>query len=279
MTATIQIMPAATYHADPCSTPSLSSSIAQILINASPLHAYTAHPRLGNAPRDSARRAEIGSVAHKLALGAGAEVAILDFKDFRTNAAKDARALALSEGKLPILTEDYDAAKALAGPLAEAAQEYMGIPISDCLAERVIIWQEASGGWRRAMIDLMTPDYRTLLDLKTTEASAAPVACARRVYEGYQVQDAFYRRAADALEPAGMGLRRFGFIFAEQSAPYAVSPPIELSEAGQDLGRRQVERACKVWDECINSGHFPSYPRKAYTAEPPSWALTQEELV
>ena len=34
------------YHADPCVTASLSSSIAKILIEQSPMHAWMAHPRL-----------------------------------------------------------------------------------------------------------------------------------------------------------------------------------------------------------------------------------------
>lgn len=278
MTASIRKMSAAEYHADCCPTPSLSSSIAQIIINESPLHAWHCHPKLGNGARDQSRRAEIGSVAHRIVLGAGAEIAVIDAKDFRTKAAQEARDAAAAEGKLPVIAADYEDAQALARPLAEAAAEYMGAPIADCLAEHVITWQEASGGWRRAMIDLMTPDFRRMADLKTTQASVSPAACARRVFEGYQIQDAFYLRAADALDPDGMGLRKFAFIFAEQSAPYAVSPPIELSEGGLELGRKQVERACVIWDRCVATGEFPGYGRSAYIAEPPSWVLQQEEL-
>ena len=34
------------YHADPADAPSLSASIAKILIAETPLHAWTAHPKL-----------------------------------------------------------------------------------------------------------------------------------------------------------------------------------------------------------------------------------------
>ena len=39
-------MPEADYHKDPSPTPSLSSSIAKLLVNESPYHAYRQHPRL-----------------------------------------------------------------------------------------------------------------------------------------------------------------------------------------------------------------------------------------
>lgn len=278
MTATIQRMPAARYHSDPAVRPSLSSSSAQLLVNESPAHAFARHPKLGGTvSNDSASRMEIGSVAHKLALGSGADVSIISADNYRTKAAQEARTAAVAAGTIPILQSDYDAAEALSKPLAEAASDYLGAPVADCLAENVVMWEEAPGCWRRIMVDLMTPDYRRICDLKTTQASVSPQSCQRRIYaDGYYFQNAFYLRGLDALDPAGMGLRRFGFVFAEQSPPYAVSPPIELSEAGLDMGRKQVERACKVWDACLASGVWPGYSRDVYVAEPPSWELQRQ---
>ena len=37
-------IPAADYHADPCEVPSLSASIASLLVNRSPFHAWSAIP-------------------------------------------------------------------------------------------------------------------------------------------------------------------------------------------------------------------------------------------
>ncbi|WP_242401117.1 hypothetical protein [Acetobacter okinawensis] len=39
-------LPEAQYHADPCPTPSLSNSVARILLDESPMHAHFSHPRL-----------------------------------------------------------------------------------------------------------------------------------------------------------------------------------------------------------------------------------------
>ena len=51
--AGIHDIPPREYHADPCPAPSLSRSIAKLLVERSPAHAYAAHPRLGG-PRNRA---------------------------------------------------------------------------------------------------------------------------------------------------------------------------------------------------------------------------------
>ncbi len=43
-------VPSAVYFADPAAQPSLTQSIAKILIEKSPLHAWHEHPRLGGKP-------------------------------------------------------------------------------------------------------------------------------------------------------------------------------------------------------------------------------------
>lgn len=267
------------YHQDPCPEPSLSCSVLQIVLNESLLHAWHAHPRLnpGYTP-DTSRRSEIGSVTHKLALGAGADVAIIDADSYRTNAAKEAREAALQARKIPCLRADYERAEALAVPLREAVEAYVGERVEQCLVERVVVWQER-GQWRRCMIDIMTPDLRRVADLKSTQASAAPLPSSRRIYDsGYHIQAAWYLRALDAVDPDNTGRREFGFLFGEQGAPYAVSPPIELSEAGLEMARQQIEVGVALWDNALRSGQWPGYSGATIIAEPPSWALTQWQL-
>ena len=63
---------AADYHSDCCDEPSLSSSIAGLLIDQTPKHAWTAHPRLNpNFKPESSPAMNLGSVAHELLLGKG----------------------------------------------------------------------------------------------------------------------------------------------------------------------------------------------------------------
>ena len=64
------------YHADPVGpAPSLSASIAKLLVLKSPRHAWLAHPRLNKAKAEEVEKAkrarDVGTATHKLVLGAG----------------------------------------------------------------------------------------------------------------------------------------------------------------------------------------------------------------
>jgi hypothetical protein len=85
-------MRAAEYHADPCLEPSLSSTIARVLCDSAPAHAQHAHPRLNlQNVEEEAEHFDIGTAAHAILLEGEAAVTVIDAKDWRTNAAKDAR--------------------------------------------------------------------------------------------------------------------------------------------------------------------------------------------
>jgi hypothetical protein len=111
--------PTAAYFADPTPEPSLSQSLAKILLEQSPLHAFHAHPRLhvGVADEDEDEGAEkydsvkaIGNAAHALMLDRGKEVVIGEFKDWRKKEARDFRAMNLANGKEPILSKNFETA-------------------------------------------------------------------------------------------------------------------------------------------------------------------------
>lgn len=268
-------VPTAMYHTGPAPAPELSSSVLQALLAGSPLHAWAAHSRLNpNAEREDARNMEIGSVAHKLVLGAGADIVVLDFKDYRTNAAKAARDEATALGKIPCLACDFVRAEELSVGLAVAAEAFMGMPISKCLREVVLLWRNPKTGcWRKAMLDICTPDLLRWADLKTTQASVAPDPCAKRIYDGYHVQAAFYRSGLDALHPEGRGRRSFGFIFGETSAPFAVSAPIDLTPGGWELAQQQVDVGSALWDSCLKLDRWPAFDQDPQQAEPPPYVV------
>ena len=86
--------PVADYYADPAPTPSLTQSLAKIIIERSPLHAWHAHPRLNpDFERDDPTKYDVGNIAHALMLGRGKDLVVLEtFDDWRTNDAKKRRA-------------------------------------------------------------------------------------------------------------------------------------------------------------------------------------------
>jgi len=62
-------IPETDYHADPIAEPSLSSSIAKILLARSPRHAWANHPRLNpNQEPETRREFDFGSAAHAMLL-------------------------------------------------------------------------------------------------------------------------------------------------------------------------------------------------------------------
>lgn len=267
----------AAYHADPCPAPSLSSSIARLLLRRSPLHAWHAHPRLNPQPdeRDGTEASDAGSILHKMLLGKGADITVIDAPDWRTKAAKEAREAAREAGHTPVLkaalAELHDAARDIRHQLQSHPEGCMlfepGIP------EATLIWREGPV-WCRARIDYLLHDDRAPpLDLKTTKLSAAPGEWERRLITEYAIQCAFYRRGLAALRRATPAMR---FIVGEQDAPHAVAVMCAAPSL-QAWADAEVERAIGLWSRCITRGEWPGYPPHTAHIEAPGWLLSQQE--
>ena len=271
----------AAYHADPCEQPSLSSSIAQLLINQSPQHAWLAHPRLNpnyRADRDATRRLDVGSAAHALVLGKGRTIEPIEADDYRTKAARDKRDEARAAGKLPVLAADHDRAMLMFDRALRvikqappAISHMFHSPVA--ASEVVAIWREGLA-LCRCMAD--RTDGRTIIDYKTV-SNANPEFVARHIYDmGYHVQARFYLRGFDALDESGAGRRKFFFIAQEIDEPYACSFH-ELDGEGAALGDRLVEQAIADWQYCTTHNDWPSYPPLINRAELPPWKRSRLE--
>lgn len=272
------------YHRDPCPEPSLSASVAKLLVSQSPLHAWTAHPRLNPAwqPDESSKAQDIGTAAHALLLGVGRGMEVIKFKDYRSNAAKDARDAAREAGKVPVLEDDADDVRAM---VLSARQQLTAHEIGDvfdcCKAEQTMIWREGPT-WCRARIDCLPADFTgegrvRLVDYKTTSGSAEPDAFTSRLYgmDG-DMQAAFYERGILKLYPAVREVE-FLFIAQETSPPYALSV-LSLSNKALDQARERVEEAMQVWRSCMQADRWPGYPPRVCHVDPPGWtAKTHEE--
>lgn len=268
-------MPTADYFADPAPMPSLTQSIAKILLERSPLHAWHAHPRLNPDYRhDDDTKFDVGNVAHKLMLGRGKEVVRLEFDDWRTKAAKEARDVAASAGKLAVLGHQY----ARAERMVAAAREQLTLRDLDDLfrdgdSEVIAAWREdeARGPtWFRQMIDWLSPDRMTFADYKTTDYSVAPHNLGRMmVAAGWDIQGAMGARALTAL--LGPARRRFLFVAQETESPYCLSV-VELSQDALTMGGKKLDAAVKLWAACQASDCWPGYPLEVVIPEYPGWA-------
>src|SRR4051812_45119883 len=88
------------YHADPAEQPSLSSTIARRLLDSSPLHAWTEHPKLNPnyKPKKPRHAFDVGTACHALLLEGRNAVSVVDAENWKTNAAKALRDEAYAAG-------------------------------------------------------------------------------------------------------------------------------------------------------------------------------------
>lgn len=268
-------MPHEVYHADPAPEPSLSSSIAKILINQSPLHAWHAHPRL-NGDHVSRENGDFdrGSAAHSLLLEGEDRMVVCPFDDWRKNAAKDMRDAARAAGKLPLLEKHADGVRTMVGIAKIALRESeLELAIKDCFVERTIIWRDGDI-WKRARFDLQHRTRPLVLDYKSTE-SADPFAFpGLMVSLGYDVQAAHYTEAYLAAHPKAVDTPMFVFLVQERSEPFACSL-VGVDPMMFDLGHQKMRIASGLWRQCIRAGEWPGYSKRIAWASPPTWALNK----
>lgn len=268
-------IPSAQYFSDPCSAPSLTQSIASVLLDRSPRHAALRHPRLNPAwkPHEDTKF-NIGNAAHKLLIGRGKELVIVDAKDWRTGAAKDTRDEAHAAGKVALLAHQYDTAQEMADAFVDQTAEIPEcrdsfMPLAGGNGEVVII-AEYDGVILRSMVDWMR-DTTRLDDLKTSGMSASPDRLPYAMADGgWDLQAAIQERILDVLDPSNAGRRHHYFYLQENEDPYEVTVA-ELPEAVMTIGRAKLDKAIGIWRRCIQSNTFPGYARVVHQPTYPAY--------
>lgn len=258
------------YHADPCDSPSLSSSIAKIILEQSPRHGWFCHSRLNPAYQSENKQAyDVGSAAHTLLLGDGRGLAVIDAENYKTKAAQDARDKAYANGLIPLLTRQHIDVLAMA---TSARQQLDQHEASDAftkgLPERTLVWKEGDV-WCRAMLDWLPDDpKRAYDDFKSTSGSASPDHWQRNLFSmNYDIQAAFYRRGIRAV--LGIHNPVFRFVIQETSAPYCLSV-VALDPQAIDFANKKVVEAIHLWSACIERNEWPGYSNRiAYVSPPP----------
>jgi hypothetical protein len=261
-------VPESVYHADPCATPSLSSSIAKVINEKSARHAFHEHPRMGGNRRNGTKAMDKGTIIHELMLGKGAGFVEVDAKTWASKNARERGEEIRAEGKTPVLAwqlaEYRMAADALLQMLRDRGIEFNGD------SEVTVVWK-TRGVLCRCRIDHIDADGM-VLDLKTIE-SASPEKLARHIIAyGYDIQRAAYINAMNTLYPSMAGRVTMKFLFCETTPPYDV---VVCSFAGtmRDLGQMKWDHAVDVWKKCLESGEWPGYSTEDVRVEAPAWAF------
>jgi hypothetical protein len=269
--AGIHDIPADEYHADPAKQPSLSASIANILLQQSPAHARANHPRLNpNYEPKAEQKYDLGVVCHALLLEGRNAIGIVDADSWRTKDAQALRDAFRAEGKTPLLAKDALAAVAMCEAVRDKLARRDPVPFTDGKPEQTLVWQDGDV-WCRARLDWLTDDHSFVYDLKTTSRSANPAKFDRTIFDlGYDLKAAFYMRAVEKLTGR---VPEFRLIVAENSAPFEVSV-IGLAPSALELANAKVDRALEIWGECWSSGLWPGYDTRTAFVEAPAWEVT-----
>ncbi len=256
------------YHRDPVPERSLSVTSSKVLLEAG-------GPAKFKYARDhgsrSSKSMDAGTRAHALVLGKGAEhIALLNFPNYRTDKAQDAKKAAIAAGLIPTLPHEWAEAQEIAG--AVLRHPTTGGLFTDGDAEISMFWRDPEFGiWLRGRIDyLIYVDGRpTIVDFKTSK-DAGPDAWDRSVYDfGYYRQDPWYREGLAAC--LGCDRDKVDFIFAvvETEPPYLVATyyisdgsPGEYGAPTPDdvaLGREHNLIAREKYRDCTEAGIWPGY--------------------
>jgi hypothetical protein len=267
------------YHADPCVRPSLSRSVLKRLVDLSPAHAYVMHPKLGGADdlgegsEDEAM--DIGTAAHSSFLQSKSILRSLDFNDWRTNKAKEARTLAYADGMIPLLMRAYNRAMRVIDRLEDFRNRTGAFTHGK--PEQTLVWQEDDEGvWCRARVDWLPDDPASpLWDLKSTASAAAIGPWSRAAFDkGVDLQAALYPRGAEMIReepPEGMY-----FCVIEQKPPYGIRV-FQMSPIALDIANQKIRAGISLWGNCLATGQWPGWSPEAEYVHPPSWIIREWE--
>lgn len=260
---------------DYLSLKAFSSGLAYRILSESPYHAWYGSPWNPDYRGSNGQTADIGTYAHAMLLeGELPSLEVLDFPDFRTKAAKEARDIAYADGRTPILAHKLAPVKTM----VERARQYIeATPLAGIFdggePEMSIRWSE-DGVDCKIRPDWLSKDRKIILSYKTTPGSAAPDSWIRRQLPQYAIGMPLYERGVKAT--VGTARSRVIHLVQEQKAPYACSL-IALDPAAQSVADAKLDQALIIWKECLETRKFPAYPLDICYAEARAWELAEVE--
>ena len=262
------------YHADKTS---LSSSGARKLLAPS----TPAHFRYEqDNPQPATKTFDYGNAAHKLVLGNGPELVVIEHDMWNTKAAKAEVAEARERGAIPLKQHEMDMVTGMAAAIRQH-------PLAAALLDPAYGAPEQSGFWidgptgirRRVRFDwlpsiqegrLIIPDYKTAAD-------ASDDAMQRDIAKyGYNMQADWYEEAARELGLGGQDAELL-LIVQEKKAPYLINV-IGIEFGSRVIAGAKNRAAIEKFAECMSTGHWPGYA----DAEPnylplPGYAETRDK--
>jgi hypothetical protein len=254
----------------------LSSSGARTIITSSPAHFRYEQDH----PQPVKKVWDIGNAAHKLVLGNGPELRLVDYARWDSNDAKAEVAEARAAGAIPLKRGEYEQVHEMADALRRHPLASLLFDPEHGTPEQSLFWRdEKTGVMRRARLDwlpnprtgrLIIPDYKTCV-------SAHPDKLQRVIEDlGYHQQDDTYRSACHALGIADADAA-FVFVCQEKTAPYVITV-VEVNANARRIGAARNRRALEVFARCTATGYWPAYSDDVVSVALPPWAETRDTL-
>jgi hypothetical protein len=218
-------------------------------------------------PQPHKREFDLGHAAHKVVLGEGSELYVIDADSYRTKKAQTERDEAYERGDIPVLPVEFDQVQAMAARVREhpIAGPLFGGP---GLAEQSLFWTDpATGVPCRARLDWLSyqvGDYKT-------STSAEPGHISKKVDEfGYYLQAAWYLDGAIHLDLVAEDAE-FWFVFQDKNPPYLVTV-VDLSPDDLQIGRERNRLAREIYRDCLEAGVWPGYSNDIVRISLPAYA-------
>lgn len=254
--------------------PRLSQTTINWIVNNSLLHAWWNHPVLNpQYEPEVSKLIDIGQICHARILRGEDVTVVLDYNDYRSTAAQEARDQARRQGKWPILKKDVERVDDIveATFLQLGSHRDMKGAFRDGDTEVHFGWKDRETQIDcKARLDFLSSDHRKILDLKCTSGSAHPEMVSKRILQnGYDVQGCFYIEAVeDFYNITGV---EFFLVTIETNPPYGLSV-CGLDPGIKWLGQKKIELAKKLWKEALEKQLWSGYPLQTCWATLPAWA-------
>lgn len=256
--------------------PRLSPSIAKIMIERSPLHAYQAHRLLGGGDSDNFSEAkDRGNILESIIFNAESKKIVrLDYDSFRTKEAQNQRDAIRAIGSIPVLEKDWSEYEIVGLALRKSIMD-QGIHFNGGDFQKLVEWESIGVPCKGYLDYYQTP---AIFDLKTT-SDASPKKVQRLFTDmGWDIQAAAYREAVENINPDLAGRVQMLFIVCEIEPPYCVQL-YEPDGIMRSLGEEKWDWAKKTFRECTESGEWPGYFQGIGRIGPTPWAMNFEQTI
>ncbi|AEW94644.1 MULTISPECIES: PD-(D/E)XK nuclease-like domain-containing protein [Streptomycetaceae] len=265
-------MPIEAYHRDPA----LSSTGARRLLppGCPALYRYEQ-----DHPQPPSTAFELGTAAHRLVLGVGPDLVVVDAEDWRTRDARARRDAARAAGAVPLLAAEYALVQAMAAALRRHPVAGVLFAPGSGRPEVSVFWRDRATGvmlrerpdwlpYQRPGARLIVPDYKTAVALDDDALSRAIAA------HGYHQQAAWY---LDGLRATGLAGEDAAFVFVFQlKAPPHLVRTVQLPMLAERIGRAKNRAAIETFADCQRTGRWPGYGDDVAHLSLPPWAEKTE---